>query len=257
MTGKIPALILTFDRYHPFARHIIDVYDSVWSDHPFRFIVPYQEDRSSFEGIPSDRIKFIKSDSEIKSTLLALVSEFEDDDLVYWCIDDKFPISLDKAIHENAIRYLADKPDIDGMLLCRTRTHWWRSRLGKLIKLPQYSFDFFERNTLEQFWLHQFLRVKVLRFAIGLLGDEVVNAKDMDSYIPMANIEERFKLWVTDSSHISFGESTTRGEVTKNCYESIYLDRKIIDDGEWTISNLDIVISGKESRFRKLLGWIR
>ena len=40
MNGRIPAIVLSCQRYAPLAEHMIDAYASLWPEHPFLFRLP-------------------------------------------------------------------------------------------------------------------------------------------------------------------------------------------------------------------------
>ena len=65
-------------------------YQRLWPDHPFRFRIPYQQLR----GPNAERAEYIESPPEIPATVLRLIEDIEDEEWVYWCSDDKYPIRL-------------------------------------------------------------------------------------------------------------------------------------------------------------------
>ena len=82
------AIVLTFDRHRAITQHLILQYEKIWPDHPFRFRIPYQQLR----GQDSERSEYVESSPEIAATILRLLQDVEDDEWVYWCSDDKYPI---------------------------------------------------------------------------------------------------------------------------------------------------------------------
>ena len=87
---KIKAIVLTCDRFRAITRHLILKYERLWPDHPFVFHVPYQELR----GTDTDRIKYHAAPEDIKGTILHLLADIDDEEWIYWCVDDKYPIQL-------------------------------------------------------------------------------------------------------------------------------------------------------------------
>ena len=77
------------------------------------------------------------------------------------------------------------------------------------------------RRGLQQIWIHQLIRVRVLRFLFDQFQGEINAAKHMDKYINQISLPDQFKLLVTASNYAVFGESTTRGKVTANCFRSM------------------------------------
>ena len=39
---RIPAIVLTYDANHLYTNHMVRLYNRLWPDNPFRFLVPYQ-----------------------------------------------------------------------------------------------------------------------------------------------------------------------------------------------------------------------
>src|SRR5262249_53082236 len=115
---RVPAIVLTCDRYHPFAAHMIMRYDTVWPSHPFTFHVPYQ--RSALRG---PRVTSRHTREPIRATVLDLLEEFDDEAWIYWCIDDKYPVQF----VEPPVAHVTDAissdslPGVDGVLFCRCR----------------------------------------------------------------------------------------------------------------------------------------
>ncbi|MDA1302340.1 MAG: hypothetical protein O2868_20005 [Proteobacteria bacterium] len=85
------AIVLSCDKYHAFARHMILRYDKLWPGHPFTFRVPYQD--ASGDHLlamrASSRVEPRPAATMIKPTLLSLIDDLDDAEWVYWCIDDK------------------------------------------------------------------------------------------------------------------------------------------------------------------------
>src|SRR6266536_3651874 len=88
-TPRVPAIVLTCDRYQPFATHMIMRYRAVWPSHPFTFHVPYL--RCPLGG---ERVEARQCPEAVRATVLGLLAGFDDETWVYWCIDDKYPIEL-------------------------------------------------------------------------------------------------------------------------------------------------------------------
>jgi hypothetical protein len=216
---KIKAIVLTCDRYRAITEHMIFQYDRLWPDHPFVFQVPYQE----LGGVDTDRVKYLGAPSDIKGTVLHLLEEIDDEEWIYWCIDDKYPIQLvtDKItdLISNAMR----SPEVDGLLFCRCRATLNSPKLalypGK-VKNP-FGDVYFERKAWFQIWIHQILRAKVIRYLFSHLPDHIPSAKEMDDLKDDVPKLAEHKLFVTRENFAVFGESTRRGVITQNCYESM------------------------------------
>ena len=219
LPDKIKAIVLTCDRYRAITEHMIFQYDRLWPDHPFVFHVPYQE----LGGVDTERVKYLAAPSDIKGTVLHLLTEIDDEEWIYWCVDDKYPIQLitDKtaSLISNAMR----SPEVDGLLFCRSRATLNSPKLtlypGK-VKNP-FGDVYFERKAWFQIWIHQILRAKVLRYLFTYLPDHIPSAKAMDELKNDVPKLPEHRLFVTKENFAVFGESTRRGVITQNCYESM------------------------------------
>jgi hypothetical protein len=214
--NRINALVLTFDRNRAFTSHMVTLYRKLWPSHPFRFLVPFQESG----GLDNEEIFFLTSPPEIRDTVLRLLESFRDDDWIYWCIDDKYPLWMDtnrigrlaKAIQTNSAC------DIDGVSFCREPNGFDPARLGGRTSLAGEALV--ERMDYYGIWIHQFARAKVVRHLFESFPTQIARAKDMDPLKDNLAKPAGHRLYATTSNLALFGESMSRGRVTKNCRES-------------------------------------
>ncbi len=213
------ALVLTFDRYRAITLHMIAAYREKWPDHPLRFRIPYQA-----MAIPgADEAELVRTPPGIKPTMMGLLDGLADDEWVYWCIDDKYPIEVDAAALPRTAEWVAgiEDPQIAGILICRCRKLLsTRFLTGHVLTGPDGG-RFLERSGYEQIWIHQFLRVKVLRHIFASFPDEIPNAKEMDFLIKAVAKPAGHRLFVAEKNMAVFGESASRGLLTENCHASI------------------------------------
>ena len=219
-TRRLPAIVLSCDRYHPFAMHMMARYDAVWPSHPFTFHVPYQQRR--LEGT---RVFARRTRSAISATVLDLIDGLDDEAWVYWCIDDRYPIRLvQPAVERVTEAVLADRlPAVDGLLFCRWGNMWRPEHL--LGQDPQEGPDgvrLLPRRDYSQIWLHQFLRVKVLRYLFRRFPEAVPEANVLDPLKHQVSLPADHRLYVVETNLAVFGESTSRGRVTRNCAASLH-----------------------------------
>src|SRR5436305_627083 len=111
------AIVLTCDRYRAITEHMMLKYGELWPDHPFVFRIPYQE----LGGNAIDRCEFVKTPSAIRATALELIAGLEDDEWVYWCVDDKYPIELALPKIREFVAAIQDLADASGLLFCRSK----------------------------------------------------------------------------------------------------------------------------------------
>src|SRR5438309_3578708 len=159
--NRIKAIVLTYDRYRAITQHLIVQYERLWPDHPFVFHIPYQE----LGGVDSERIKYHTSPADIKGTVLHLLANIDDEEWIYWCVDDKYPIQLVTDKIASLISHAMRSPEVDGLLFCRCRVTLTNPKLALYLRKIKNPFGdvYLERKAWFQIWIHQILRAKVLR----------------------------------------------------------------------------------------------
>lgn len=236
------AIVLTFDRHRAITQHLMLQYKRIWPDHPFRFRIPYQHLR----GADSEVAEYIESPPEIAATILRLLQDIDDEEWVYWCSDDKYPIHFITEKVNELLRYVETTSEISGLLFCRTRVTLDQPELALLPRrLVTPAGDvLLERKGWYQIWIHQFLKAKVLRSLFSQLPLEIPSAKALDALKDQIPKPDEYHLVVTEQNFAVFGESTKRGVITRNCLESI--QQTNIELPEWfRRSNGERVTMGK------------
>lgn len=213
------AIVLTFDRHRAITQHLMLQYEKIWPDHPFRFRIPYQQLR----GVDSERAEYIESPPEIAASILRLLKDIDDEEWIYWCSDDKYPIQLVVEKVRELHRYVLTSSEISGLLFCRTRATLDQPQLSLLPRqLVTPAGDvLLERKGWYQIWIHQFLKAKVLRSLFSQLPSQIPSAKALDALKDQIPKPDEYRLFVTEQNFAVFGESTKRGVITRNCLESI------------------------------------
>jgi hypothetical protein len=212
-------IVLTCDRYRAITEHMILQYERLWPNHPFIFRIPYQ----SLRGTDTDRIEYRQTPENIRATVLELLSDVDDEEWIYWCVDDKYPIQLVTDKIERLIPDAMQLQEMSGLLFCRCRVTLTNPKLalypGKTVS-PSGDV-LLERKAWFQIWIHQLLKAKVLRYLFTQLPEEIPNAKAMDELKDTVPKLREQRLFVTEKNFAVFGESTHLGSITQNCYESI------------------------------------
>ena len=227
---QITAVVLCCNRYHPFARHMIESYLSLWPDCPISFRVPFQEEADlelDNEIFASPHVEPVATPESIKETVLTLVQGMGDEEWVYWCIDDKYPIAIDVSVLAQTCAWIHTLPSfVVGVGLCRARKLLDPRYLREdEFELSPWGERFLARATYRQFWLHSFLRVGFLRETFELLPSELDVAKQMDDLLHFDGESERKipaqqSFLVSESNHMILGESTWGGRITRNARDS-------------------------------------
>ena len=217
------AIVLSCDRYSVFRNHMILQYAALWKTHPFRFRIPFQKEKDStpLVGITHE---FIKTPLDIKRCVLALLANLDDEEWIFWCIDDKYPVTIDADVFQQCHDWVLRLEDtsVAGITLCRP-TSLTRPSLMNYEDVIQAPWDeqLIGRPHYKQIWLHQFVRTKVIRTLFQAFPDTPFKPKEMDVFHCNAKRPVDHRLFVARSSHAVFGESTTRGQATTNCADSL------------------------------------
>ena len=213
------APVLTFDRNAVVTRHMVARYEALWPGHPFTFRIPYQ-DRAAVSEQP--RCELVESPPDIQGSMRALLAGLDDDAWIYWCIDDKYPVRLDLERIEPLVAAIRDgvPSEIAGVLFCRAR----RMLEPAFLTDDRRSLgnqSLIGRRSYHQIWIHQFLRVRVLRTLFASFPEVLASPRLMDDMIETLGKPGDLGLFVTETSLAAFGESTTRGVLTRNCLASM------------------------------------
>jgi hypothetical protein len=213
------AIVLTYDKYRRLTDHMIHRYRQLWPDNPFTFRIPFQQ-RS---GTDSPGLEYLPSPPAIKATVLTLLQDLDEREWIYWCIDDKYPVHIDVPAMQSMLDWIRNRNDplVDSILCCRPRKLTKNKRLTGREMQAGNGITLLERRNYKCIWIHQFVRVRVLRHLFESFPDEIPDAKAMDKLKGHVGKPGDHRLYVTERSLSLFGESTTRGVITKNCYRSL------------------------------------
>lgn len=219
VTERMKALVLTFDRNSAVAEHMMRRYDAAWPAHPFEFLVPFQD---RLRVADSPRRRLICSPPGIRDTILALIGDLPNEEWVYWCIDDKYPIELRTGRIERIAAAIRDGvPDqVSGVLCCRAR-RMLDPRFLSGERLPLGGETLLRRVGYQQIWIHQFVRVKVLRHLFRDLPRDDMTPPMLEAHKDRTPLPGDHALFVTEENLATFGESTHRGVLTSNCVASM------------------------------------
>jgi len=243
------AIVLTFDNYHSVADNMIASYELYWKNNPFVFRVPYQSNNKYLKEKYGNKIELVKTKKGIKDTIFTLIDDLNENDWIYWCMDDRYPIELLPKDILKSFEYVKNK-NFDGLsftLSLKDRSIKYSHIYSKNVILPS-KLKLFKKKHYGSIWSHQFLKVKVLRSFFDNMPNNIQKAKEMDNYLLKVSVlPKQYHLYVTTSSLGLFGESTSRGKLTLNCYSSmIAMDIAVPNKFEITekkiIYNSDLII---------------
>ena len=253
MIRAMKAIVLSCDKYQPFALHMVTRYQKLWPNHPFEFLIPYQHEASLDKLQQGRKIQAVKTPSEIRATILSLLDQVDPEEWILWSIDDKYPETINVPALETIIHAIQnlDNRKINGIAFTRCR-RWRKSQYlipGK-INLAQYKkfgvltrkINLIERKDYSQIWLHQFIQTKALRTLIEKFPEITCTPKALDKIKNEIELPKNQHLYVTKRTFATYAESTTRGLVTKNAAES--MAKELIDIPEcFGVSEKSIFIS--------------
>jgi hypothetical protein len=215
--GHLPAIVMTCDRYAALTRHMIRCYEMLWPDHPFEFLIPYQDPRRRESH---GRMHFIETGKGFKETVMTLLDGFSDEQWVYWCIDDKFPIQLDVPKLDRLARAVIED-DCDGLFCLNLES--LAPQIDPEHPVPVGDVNMYPCRRYIRPWRHKFIRVSHLRILFDYIPPLIPFPRMMDAILAQTLIPEshRYKVHDTIVPFGLFGESTREGRITRACHESM------------------------------------
>ena len=254
--SPIPAIVLTCQKYVPLAEHMIDRYAAVWPDHPFVFRLPDGAAAREMAPRHTGRVELVptaegEGRGRFRAAVLGLLEGLADDAWVYWCIDDKYAMWLDRRAADGvvqAVRAVTD-PGICGLSFARARKLFDPAHVStERLRIGRQTF--IRRTSYAQIWLHQFLRVRVLRDLFTSFPEVIESAKEMDTLLLARTLPADQRLYVLDHNAVVFGESTSRGVLTANCAASLSRGRGL--PAGFTVGRQRLVVGRKPSLVRRM-----
>jgi hypothetical protein len=213
------AIVQTYDRNSVITEHMIRCYEELWPGHPFTFRIPFQDPGRCVE---MGNREYIQTDPGIKKTVLGLLQDLDDEEWIYWCIDDKYPVKLDVAIANEIYEMILGgvSEDVCAVMFCNPGSKFQSMHLvGEPI--PFGPARLIQRQNYNRIWLHQFARVRLIRHLFRQFPEQVPYAKLLDDYVAVINKPAIHRTYMTESGHAVFGESMSRGNLTRNCHDSL------------------------------------
>ncbi|MCG8378075.1 MAG: hypothetical protein MI865_01230 [Proteobacteria bacterium] len=219
------AIVLSFDDQLGFVELLHKCYRELWPGCPLTFLVPYQDQTvlARHHYLASQpEIEFRPTEKPIHLTMQALLEGCDDNEWVYWCIDDRYPYAVHdldslRAVHQAVVS--GDLDDRPGIKLARWREvpRTWRRRIG--------NYDFHDQSQAGMwgFWHHHFLRASILR-AVFVDNDlpRPLHIRDLNSHFhevrPLSVIDE---ILLPSENIIDFAEPCWLGKLTRNGAEDL------------------------------------
>jgi len=106
------------------------------------------------------------------------------------------------------------------------------------------------RRDYRQIWLHQLLRVKVLRALFAGFPEVIAAAKQMDELHRQATLPDDQRLYAITRNALVLGESTSGGRLLKGCAEALRRGRGI--PAGFAVDDRDVVIGRRPGLLPRL-----
>jgi hypothetical protein len=256
--NTVKALVLTFDKYRCFTDHMIQRYEDLWPNHPFTFYVPFQNTPATDK---TGKVIYVRSNPGIKDTVATLLKDLDGEEIVYWCIDDKYPITLQTEIIEELYDdvFKDSMLDASGLLFSRRTSKMLSHKRSASYCISVQGEPLVERDDYSQIWIHQYIKVKALEFLFESLPENIESAKSMDALKDKICKPVDHRLFATKRIYGTFGESTSRGEITRNCLKSMHSHQLLVPDwciGQATNKDILIGVTGMQRIHNLIKRWI-
>jgi hypothetical protein len=204
-------IVLSFDRQLPFVELMLAQYKRLWSDCPLIFRVPYND--SAPQGLQNqDYVELLKSPKPISETMRVLLQDIDDEDFVFWAIDDRYPVKVQEGVLQKTYEWLLSNPDVVDAVKFTTSRNFTIDD-DTFYKIANQMF--YKVSGTDGFYHHHFIRAKYLRhyfFEENL--PENYHIRTFHDYLRLQAIDSRIA--VPSQSLIHFAEPAHIGKLTIN-----------------------------------------
>lgn len=222
------AIVLSFDKHHAYCELSYRMYMNLWPNCPLSFRIPWNKKKPSFfHG--KKNVELIHCNSSIFDTMNALLKDIGDNEWVYWCIDDRFPIFINSVKMDDLYKKLNFFSDLD---FVKPFAH---PKAGSSMKNNIID-NFVYQNSKQEwgFYMHQFCKSKILKkvFTLKYLPriDDYHIKFVQYSRIKTAHAIEKYKgaiINIETNDFIKFKEPCIDGQTTKAGFS--FLEKLNID----------------------------
>jgi hypothetical protein len=108
----VKGIVLSFDPHLEIANLLVETYNRLWPDCRFQFRIPFT-DRDPRSIFRAQNVEFISTPPDIRSTVENLLHDLPEDEFVFWCIDDRYPIEIFEPTVLRVAQDFASGPGID------------------------------------------------------------------------------------------------------------------------------------------------
>jgi hypothetical protein len=222
----------------------------MWPENPFRFVLPDGQAMQDVASRFGSRV-ILRETAEgdqrgrFRAAVLDMLRGISNEDWVYWCPDDKYPIWINVQVAQDVVAALSGTPsDISGLSIARRKTGGLPKVDNKMHSTYTIGNATFRQiQGYKRIWLHQFLRAGVLRHLFERFPEVINSAKDMDRLHRHVDLPSGSRRYVIKHNAMVLGESTHRGVITANCAESLRLHQGLPDG--FRVSDKRIIIGSR------------
>ena len=234
------AIVLSFDKQMGFCELLYKMYMEMWQDCPLTFRIPWNKENPKYFEDKSN-VELIQCDSPIRPTMKALLNGIEDDEWVYWCIDDRYPKQI---FNSNKLTQLHDFLQTSGQSaeFDAVKLYRWKEKLKDtekyilLDKTYKVQVDKHEWG----YYHHQFCKSKYLKeIFLSESLSENYRLQQINPFPLSKNSLQDIRALVPDEDDVKFGEPCVAGKITPEgeeyllkysceipCYEKTKKDKK-------------------------------
>ena len=224
------AIVLTFDKQIGFAELLYKKYMELWPECPFNFRIAYNNNNNIPDSLKGkENVETIKTPSDIRSTMAGLLTDIDDDDWVYWCIDDRYPTFIDTDSMQSVYEFVQSGASAELNSVKLLNWHEQRLTSKSTLKIKDKIFNFQvwrTRGHFWGFWHHRFIKAKTLKYIfLGNLLPEKYKIVDVQTIHSLKDAVIRSAqeniIYPADDFIIKLGEPCVRGTLTLNGVEDL------------------------------------
>ena len=257
-TFRMKAIVLTYDKQIGCAELVQKRYSRLWQSCPLDFLIPANDISSPiFDYLRTqDNVHLVQTEPDIRSTMYSLLEPIPDNEWVYWCCDDRFPIKIEQE-DINSISNEMHTQKFDSVNAIRL-IYWGEQRDSQkeMFSIGQRNFFYQLPRALMGFWHHQFIRAKVLKY-IFLSSNlpEYYYTKDIKyqfyykSYLPC--LENT--LIVQDKAIIQLAEPLIERRLTLNGLKALKAEKCQMPD--FNVSRCNVSFKDYEKQVKRNVGF--
>jgi hypothetical protein len=174
------AIVLTFDEQTGIAEMVYKRYMEIWPDCPLKFVIPFNSETNPCIEYFSSRsnVTLLQSKPDVVSTVSSLLDGIPDQEWVFWCIDDRYPLSIRNAVPLARITNFLEtqgNSELRAVKLFRGK----EKLSSKTYRIDDLLFYYQSCKTMWGFYHHHFLRAGILREFF--LGKKMMTEKGIKS----------------------------------------------------------------------------